>query len=195
MAVGSPIITVVGLDTVFVELAVTEQDSQNLKPGKTAAVTTDAIPDKTFDGVVYRMAPFFQSASRTAAVEIALRNNSRLLKPGMFARINITLNSDGHARVVPSAALIEKDGKFSVFVVGDSSKVTNVPVRVGINDGKYAQILSPADLDGHIVTLGQHLLKDGSTVTVPAGKQAGQAEPEKPEQLASTPGADAKRAN
>jgi len=189
MAVGGQIITVVGLDTVFVELAVTEKDYQSLKLGKTATVTTDAIPDKSFEGVVYRMAPFFQSASRTAAVEIALRNSSRLLKPGMFARINITLNSDGKARVVPSSALVEKDGKFSVFVVGDSSKVKHVPVQVGITDGKYAQILSPADLDGQIVTLGQHLLKDGSTVIVPAGKQASDGEPT--EQLASGPKVEA----
>jgi len=183
MSVGSAIITVVGLDTVFVELAVTEKDYQSLKPGKTAAVTTDAISDKTFEGVVYRMAPFFQSASRTATVEIALRNDSRLLKPGMFARINITLSSDDKARVVPASALIEKDGRYSLFVVGDSSVVKNVPVQVGINDGTYAQIISPADLNGQIVTLGQHLLKDGSKVVVPEDKKKEQ------EQLASAPGA------
>jgi RND family efflux transporter MFP subunit len=171
MSVGSPVVTVVGLDTVFVELAVTEKDYQNLKPGKPATISTDAIPGETFDGVVYRMAPFFQSASRTAAVEIAMRNNARLLKPGMFARINITLNEDKAARVVPSAALVEKEGKYSLFVIGDSATVKSVPVQVGINDGKYAQILSPADLAGPVVTLGQHLLRDGSKVVVPGDKK------------------------
>jgi RND family efflux transporter MFP subunit len=171
MSVGSPVITVVGLDTVFIELAVTEKDYQNLKPGKTATISTDAIPGKSFDGVVYRMAPFFQSASRTAAVEIAMRNNSQLLKPGMFARINITLNEDKAARVVPSAALVEKDGKYSLFVIGDSAKVRHVPVQVGINDGSYAQILSPKDIDGPVVTLGQHLLRDGASVVIPGDKK------------------------
>ncbi|MDR0331155.1 MAG: efflux RND transporter periplasmic adaptor subunit [Chitinispirillales bacterium] len=171
MSAGSPIVTVVGLDTVFVELAVTEKDYQSVKPGKSAAVTTDAIPGKSFTGVVYRMAPFFQSSSRTAAVEIALRNDERLLMPGMFARINITLNQDSAARVVPSSALVEKDGKYSLFVIGDSSTVTHVPVQVGINDGAYAQILSPPDLYGKVVTLGQHLLRNGSKVTVPAEKK------------------------
>jgi RND family efflux transporter MFP subunit len=171
MSVGSPIVTVVGLDTVFVELAVTERDYQNLAPGKTATVTTDAIPGQAFQGVVYRMAPFFQSASRTAAVEIALRNNDRILKPGMFARINIKLNEDNAARVVPSAALVERDGRYSVFVVDDSSKVANVPVQVGINDGSFAQILSPGDIGGAVVTLGQHLLRDGAKVVVPGDKK------------------------
>jgi len=169
LPVGSPIVTVVGLDTVFVELAVTERDYQSIKPGKTASVSTDAIPGQTFEGVVYRMAPYFQSASRTATVEIALKNNARLLKPGMFARINIKLNEDGAARVVPSQALVEKDGQYSLFVLGDSATVKNIPVQVGINDGTFAQIISPANLDGKVVTLGQHLLRPGSKVVVPNG--------------------------
>ncbi|MCL2182950.1 MAG: efflux RND transporter periplasmic adaptor subunit [Chitinispirillia bacterium] len=172
MSVGGAIITVVGLDTVFVELAVTERDYQSLQPGKAARVTTDAIPGKTFEGVVYRKAPFFQSASRTAAVEIALRNSDMALKPGMFARINITLGNDPAARVVPAAALVEKEGNYSVFVVGDSLKVKGIPVKVGINDGNYAQILSPADLDGQIVTLGQHLLRNGSVVNITAERKS-----------------------
>jgi len=175
LPVGGPILTVVGLDTVFVELAVTERDYQSLQPGKPATITTDAIPGKTFEGVVYRKAPFFQSASRTAAVEIALRNMDMALKPGMFARINITLSSEGAARVIPAAALVEKEGKYSVFVVGDSLKVRSVPVQVGINDGQYAQVLSPADLDGQIVTLGQHLLRSGSVVTIAGERQREQA--------------------
>jgi RND family efflux transporter MFP subunit len=167
MSVGSPILTIVGLDTVFVELAVSEKDYQNLAPGKKATVTTDAIPGKSFEGTVFRMAPFFQAASRTAAVEIALRNEAQVLKPGMFARINIKLSEENAARVVPAAALVEREGRFSVFVVNDTSTVTSVPVQVGINDGQYAQILSPADLNGPIVTLGQHLLRNGSRVSVP----------------------------
>jgi len=169
LSVGSPIVTVVGLDTVFVELSVTEKDYQSIKPGKTASVSTDAIPGQTFEGIVYRMAPYFQSASRTATVEVALKNNARLLKPGMFARINIKLNEDASARVVPSQALIEKDGQYSIFILGDSATVKNIPVQIGINDGTFAQILSPANLDGKVVTLGQHLLKPGSKVVVPNG--------------------------
>jgi RND family efflux transporter MFP subunit len=180
MAVGGPILTVVGLDTVFVELAVTERDYQSLQPGKAATVTTDAIPGKTFTGVVYRKAPFFQSASRTAAVEIALRNTDMALKPGMFARIKITLSNDNAARVIPAAALVERDGSYSVFVVGDSLKVRSVPVQVGINDGQYAQILSPAGLDGQIVTLGQHLLRNGAVVNIATERKSSAPQGEGP---------------
>ena len=178
LSVGSPIVTVVGLDTVFVELAISERDYQRIQQGKTATVTTDAIPGRTFDAAVHRVAPFFQAASRTAVAEIALRNDSRLLKPGMFARINIKLNEDAAARVVPSAALVEREGRFSVFVVGDSAKVRNVAVEVGINDGKFAQILLPETLDGPVVTLGQHLLRNGSVVSIAGERKSSAQQPQ-----------------
>jgi membrane fusion protein (multidrug efflux system) len=90
-----------------------------------------------------------------------------MLKPGMFARINITLSEEDAARAVPAAALIERDGRYSVFVVDESATVKRVPVEVGIKDGGYAQILSPEELGGAVVTLGQHLLRDGARVVVP----------------------------
>jgi len=166
LSTGSAVVTIVGIDTVFVELAVTEKDYRSINQGKKAAVTTSAVPGKSFEGEVFRVAPFFQSASRTAAVEIALKNDSHLLMPGMSARINIVLESDENAKVVPSAALVEKDGVNAIFVVDDSLTAKFIPVTVGINDGKYAQILSPTDIEGQIVTLGQHLLRDGSKVII-----------------------------
>jgi hypothetical protein len=41
-----------------------------------------------------------------------------------------------------------------------------ITVRVGIVESEFSQILEPVDLNGHVVTLGQHLLEDGSAVRV-----------------------------
>jgi multidrug efflux pump subunit AcrA (membrane-fusion protein) len=86
--------------------------------------------------------------------------------PGMFARIKIVLEKDDNAQVVPSKALVDRNGTNIIFVVGDSLKARSVPVTVGINDGNYAQILSPTEIKEPVVTLGQHLLKDGSVVKI-----------------------------
>jgi RND family efflux transporter MFP subunit len=166
LSVGTAVVTVVGIDTVFVELAVSEKDYRSIKQGKKAVITTDAVSSKSFEGVVYRVAPFFQSATRTAAVEIALQNDEHLLMPGMFSRIKIVLEEDERAKVLPLSALVDNKGKDAVFVVDDSSKVRLVPVETGINDGKYVQILSDIDINVQVVTLGQHLLRDGASVSV-----------------------------
>jgi len=163
LATGAPIITVVDIDTVFVELAVTERDYRSISIGKKATVTSTAVPNETFEGSVYRVAPFFQAASRTAAVEVALRNDRHLLMPGMSARINIVLESDPNAQTIPSSALVNNGT--AIFVVdGDRAKL--LPVETGIYDGRFVQIISPANIDGKVITLGQHLLRDGSRVNV-----------------------------
>lgn len=166
LSVGGPVVTVVGIDTVYVELAATERDYQRLSPGKNATVTVDALAGKEFEGRVHRVAPFFQEASRTAAVEVALKNDSLLLKPGMFAKLKIVLEREDSAVVVPSSAVVDRDGMFSIFTLGDSAKVKQVPVSVGINDGTFAQITSPETFSGPVVTLGQHLLRDGGKVII-----------------------------
>jgi len=166
LSAGAPILTVVGIDTVFVELAVTERDYRSIVPGKKATVSTTAVPNVSFEGTVHRVAPFFQAASRTAAVEVALVNNRRLLMPGMSARINIVLENDNNARTVPSSALVTSRGQSAIFVVDDSLRANLVEIETGIYDGRFVQILSPEKIDGPVVTLGQHLLRNGSRVSV-----------------------------
>jgi RND family efflux transporter MFP subunit len=130
LGMGAAVVTVVGIDTVFVELAVSERDYRSITKGKRAVVSTDAIPDKTFEGAVYRVAPFFQAASRTPAVEIALDNRSHLLMPGMFSRIRIVVGEDENANVVPTAALVDRNGVSAVYVVDDSLRVRLTPVSI-----------------------------------------------------------------
>ncbi len=161
---GSPILTIVGIDTVFVEIAVTERDYGRFEPGKQALVVVDAIAGEEFEGVVYRVAPFFKQASRTAVVEIAVPNDSLLLKPGMFARLSITLAQNDSALVVPTPALFERDGKDYVYTLTDSLTVSMTEVIKGIKNETWTEIVSPEAIEGPVVTLGQHLLRDGATV-------------------------------
>lgn len=170
LSTGSPVVTVVGIDTVFVELSVSEKDYQNITSGKKATVRADAIPNEIFEGAVHRVAPFFNTDSRTAIVEIALKNGKHLLKPGMSARISIVVNEDEEAKTIPFAAITEKEGKKSVFVVNDSLNAKSIPVETGIHDGKFVQILSP-EIDKPVVVLGQHLLRENSKVRIAREKE------------------------
>ena len=49
----------------------------------------------------------------------------------------------------------------------NARKAHFVPVTLGIIDGEHAEVLKPA-LSGQVVTLGQHLLEDGSPITLPS---------------------------
>ncbi|KMQ50025.1 Efflux transporter, RND family, MFP subunit [Chitinispirillum alkaliphilum] len=166
LTVGAPVVTIVGIDTVIVEIAVNERDYHRFEPGKAAVVSVDAIPGRTFEGVVHRVAPFFQKTSRTAVVEVAVVNVSQQIKPGMFARLSVTLSEKDSALVVPSSALVEKGQEYFMFVLTDSSTVNMVNVTAGIRDEQWTEIVSPENVDGAVVTLGQHMLRDGARVSV-----------------------------
>jgi multidrug efflux pump subunit AcrA (membrane-fusion protein) len=93
-----------------------EKDSKRVPPGTPAAVEVDAYPGEKFQGRVSRVAPVFDPATRTAEMEIEIPNASYRLKPGMYSRVQLTLDSRPNALTVPRNALVELDGKPGVFI-------------------------------------------------------------------------------
>jgi multidrug efflux pump subunit AcrA (membrane-fusion protein) len=93
-----------------------EKDSKRVPVGTAAAVEVDAFPGEKFSGRVSRVAPVFDPATRTAEMEIEIPNSSYRLKPGMYSRVSLTVDSRANALTVPRNALVELDGKPGVFV-------------------------------------------------------------------------------
>ncbi|GAB6058299.1 efflux RND transporter periplasmic adaptor subunit [Desulfonatronum parangueonense] len=145
---------------------VSERDYARLRVGQPALVSVDAFPDRQFEGSVARIAPVFREASRQARVELELPNPERLMKPGMFVRAQLELARAEDVVVVPTAAIVRRNGQNAVFVVEDNATVRLEFVRTGISENGLSQILEPRDLTGEVVILGQHLLEDGAQVRV-----------------------------
>jgi multidrug efflux pump subunit AcrA (membrane-fusion protein) len=140
-----------------------------MRLGHEASVSTDAFPGRTFIGNVVRMAPLLRETSRQARVEIDIENRGLALKPGMFVQARIVFAEHAGATVVPVDALTRRDGRRGVFLVDTvKTTVSFVPVTVGIVEGERAEVLEP-ELSGLVVTLGQHLLENGSPVILPGG--------------------------
>lgn len=163
LSVNSPIVTVVGIDTVFIEISVTEKDYTQIATGQHARITVEALPGRTFKGRVTATAPLFQTETRTATVEISVVNDSLLLKPGMFAIIDIIIAEKDNAQIIPVTALATRNGINSIFIVQDSDMVSMVPVTTGIFEHDKVEILNPV-VSGKVVTVGNHLLVDGSKI-------------------------------
>jgi RND family efflux transporter MFP subunit len=129
-------------------------------------VTTDAYPGQVFAGRIVRVAPLLKETSREARVEVEIPNPEGLLKPGMFVRAQIEFDRHDNATVVPTNALARREDRQGVFLADLTEKKARfVPVTVGIRSGDEAEITAPP-LAGMVVTLGQHLLTDGSAIVV-----------------------------
>lgn len=166
IAIGDPVLSIVSLDPLMAVVYITERDYARLNVGQRATLRTDALPDRTFDAEVVRIAPVFRETSRQARIELRVPNPEKALKPGMFTRVTLVLGETDAETIVPLAAITARDGQDVVFVLADDGKrVRRVPVQVGITEGERAQVTGDG-VAGRVVTLGQQLLLDGGAVTI-----------------------------
>lgn len=163
---NDPIVSVMDITTLTAVVYAAERDYPKLHPGQEVVVSTDAYPAKTFAGRVIRVSPLLKEASREARVDIEVPNADRQLKPGMFVRARVEFSRHEGATVVPVAALARRNDRQGVFLADKTTmKAKFVPVEVGVTDGDKVEIVQPT-LSGLVVTMGQHLLEDGSGIVV-----------------------------
>ena len=167
LGANAPIVSVLDLATVKAVVHVVERDYSRLSPGHDAVVKVDAFPKREFRGGIERVAPVLKESSRQARVEVTVPNAEGLLKPGMFARVTVIFGVHEGVTIVPTDALARRGDERGVFLLDEArGKVSFVPVSVGMVEGPRAEVLEP-ELEGEIVTLGLHLLEDGSSVILP----------------------------
>ncbi|MBF0220431.1 MAG: efflux RND transporter periplasmic adaptor subunit, partial [Gammaproteobacteria bacterium] len=164
---GTALLRLVQLNPIIAVAHVAEQEYQPLKLQQTVTLTTTALPQHLFQGVISHIAPVFRHSSRQARIEVRLDNQDELLKPGLFATLNIRLEHRPEALRLPEVAISERDGKRGVFVVSsDRNSVTWQTITTGIDEPPWSELLHP-DLSGRqVVTLGQQLLQDGSAISL-----------------------------
>ncbi|SEQ04452.1 RND family efflux transporter, MFP subunit [Ectothiorhodospira magna] len=162
---NTPILALVDLAPLRARVFVTERDYARLAPGQPVTLTTMAYPGETFTGRVERLSPEFRQASRQTQVEIHVPNEDQRLRPGMFVEARITTRALSDVTLVPVDALVERQGQSGLFLVEDTHEAGPtarfIPVDTGIETRDRVQIISPA-LEGRVVTLGHHLISDGT---------------------------------
>jgi len=163
---GNPIVRLVSVDTVKVTAGVAERYLADLVPGETAAdVTVDALGGRRFSGVLYRISPVLDAATRTAEADIRIPNPHHELKPGMYARVSLVTKTRGEAVLVPNDAVLGREGSHYVFVV-DGERAVRVGLEPGLRGARFTEALSgpkPGDL---VVTSGAGNLFDGARIEV-----------------------------
>lgn len=166
LAPNAAVVLVVGIDSVIVRTTIAERDYSHIDQGQPVDVLVDAFQGRRFPGTVARIAPMMQEASRMAEIEVEVYNMSHLLKPGMFARIEVITAEKENTQLVPSTAVVERGGETVIFVIPEDEFIVRyVRAKTGIVTPDLTEILEPK-VNGRVVTLGQHLLEDGSPIVV-----------------------------
>ncbi len=167
VSANTPLVSIVELDPLLAVLFVTEKDYGRLEIGQPADLSTDAFPDRSFQGHIFRISPVFKTQTRQARVEVRVANPELCLKPGMFVRVAVILEQVTDTLMVPETALVIRNHETGVFVVSaDEKKVAWQPVVTGIRQNGRVQVQGE-NLTGQVVTLGHQMLDHGSLIRVP----------------------------
>ncbi len=178
LSVNTPIISIVELQPITAVIFATDREYFRIQVGQPVQVSSSVFPDRKFPGKVVRVAPLLKETSRQARVEIDIPNDEVILKPGMFVNTEIEFARREKARLVPFSAVVTRGDRQGVFLADlENKKATFQPIRVGIVEGEKAEVLEPVNLEGYVVTLGQHLLQDGMGIILPESARPGQGQP------------------
>jgi RND family efflux transporter MFP subunit len=166
---NTPILSVIELQPITAVIHVTEKDYFRLKPEQPVALTSGAFPGKEFVGRVARIAPLLKETSREARVEVEVDNPDRALKPGMFVNARIEFANRTDATIIPASAVVTRGGRQGMFLADlANKKAVFQAITVGVIEGDRAEITEPAQASGYVITLGHHLLEDGTSIILPA---------------------------
>lgn len=161
----------VDLDTVKVEVKVPERYLRQLQAGQSLAFTVAAYPDQTFRGEVYFISPQIEESTRTALVKARIANPAGVLRGGMFASLDLTLQVREAAIVVPEPALMSNGNHFAVFIVDANGTAQVRPVEVGLRLAGQAEVLQGLAAGETVVVEGVQKLRPGAPVKL-APKEA-----------------------
>lgn len=171
VSANASLLLIVELSPITGIIFVTEKDYARLHTGQTAELITDAYPGETFTGRIDRISPVFRKETRQARVELTIENPALRLKPGMFIRTTVKLDSLADATIMPEAALTKRDDKDGVFLVNEEKMIVSWhPVQVGIREDNRVQVEGEG-LVGRVVSLGHQLIDEGSAIIISNDKQ------------------------
>ena len=163
----SAIATVMQVDPLKVNVAISEQYYPLIKKGMNAMITADVYENESFNGKVFLIAPTINSATRSFITEIELPNRENLLKPGMFVRISMDLGEE-ETFVVPASTVLLQEGTNVRYVfVEDQGAAKRVDVLIGKRFDDKLEIISDNFSEGDkIVSEGQSRLLNNDKIEI-----------------------------
>ena len=161
---GSEMFTIVALDTLQGVVFLPESEINNVHIGQQAIMEFPSTAQNVAASVAL-IAPVIDTDTGTFKVTLNVENNEYRLKPGMFAKVSLTLDVHDNAQLVPQKALLVTDTETSLFVV-QNNKAKKVIVDTGFEQDGYVEILTELNMQEPIITVGQQGLKIDSDVKI-----------------------------
>ncbi len=161
---GAPLYDLVATDPIEVEFHLPERDSGRVMLDQPVAVTVAPHPDQVFEARISMVSPIIDPRTRTLRVEARLDNPDGILRPGLFALVDVGVAKRFEIVMVPEEAVMQRALGPIVFTVDSEGRVTQRDVRIGMHRRGAVEIEEGIEPDSWVVASGQARLIDGIVV-------------------------------
>ncbi|MCR4298094.1 MAG: efflux RND transporter periplasmic adaptor subunit [Gallionella sp.] len=159
---GEMLYQIADLSSVWVIADVFEQDIALVKTGARAKVKINAYPDKVFGGVITYVYPTLNPATRTVPVRLEIANPHGLLKPAMFAQVEVSLVGEGKVLTVPVSAVIDSGTRQIALVQLAEGRFEPREISLGRRSDNYVEVLDGI-VEGEQVVVAANFLIDAES--------------------------------
>jgi len=166
-----PLLAVARTDRVRVFVDVPEAEAPLVTTGDAgdpATVQVQSLAGKAFTGKVTRSGWALDASNRSLRIEIDLPNTDEVLRPGMYASVQVVLDERANTTTLPIAAVTS--GAEPYCYVVESGKLRKTTITLGLRSGDEVEVLDGVREGEVVVLTGVGGLQDGQAVQVlPAG--------------------------
>jgi membrane fusion protein, heavy metal efflux system len=137
---GGKLMTIVNDSRVLATANIYEKDLNQVRTGQRISVKVAAVPNRTFNGRITRIGSVVAGETRVVPVQAELENPGGLLKPGMFAELEVLTDQKSSAILaIPSTAVVEANGKQQVYLQNGNA-YQPVEVTLGQTSGDMVEV-------------------------------------------------------
>lgn len=169
-----PLLAVARTDLMRVVIPVPDREVPFTDKGDQATIVLDALPGREFKGTISRFSESENPQDRNMRTEVDLENKDGKLREGMYGRVTLLLERAAPSAVtVPSSSLLKQSssGDGQVYVVR-AGKAHKVDVRIGIDNGNEAEVLTGLSPEDQVIVRYNGALSDGMPVAAESAKLA-----------------------
>ena len=183
---GKFIVSLQSLAPVYGDFSLPQQELARLKTGLAVSATSDTYPDKQFIGTLTAINPDLDAMTRSVRVQAKFENKDQLLRPGMFARLEIIFAEERDVLTIPATSILSAPYGDLVYVIEPKASTNGAPtelvvrqqfVRVGRSRGDFISITSGLKVGERVVTSGIFKLRndvrvvENNEMTPPSNKK------------------------
>jgi len=162
---ADPLFQILDTRRVKVEVGIPESDVQAISDLEEAEITVEALGDLKVVGKRVFLSRQPETYARVYTLKLKVENPDNILRPGMFARVDIIKKRYPDSFVVPLYSVITNADERYVYVVNNDTAHYR-PVRLGVLQGWQVQVVSGIKPGDRVVVVGQRNLEDGQSVSV-----------------------------